>query len=245
MRRPCRCLFLVGVLLSALAPCGASAEETPAPEGGWFTAAPRPYPGLLGRRYVSANTVWLSHGDEFLELFDDDFTGYGVSLNHPVLQPDATTWVGIDAFVSWGTMGLGGSHRFAIPAAGVQFEADSSTTSLGATFYGDFLQPVRPLAQIGARFSRHRSLLLVNGFGGTAVDCENSLLLAVGLELDLNEWLAARTVFDLETEDSLEESAFKGDLIAWPSDRVFVRGGLMAPLTGDSIGGHIGAGVSF
>lgn len=195
---------------------------------------------------MAGQYVYLPHGDRFLDLIDDALEGYGVGLNHPVFQPDDDYWIGVDGFVSWGTLGLGGATQFPPPASlGLQYDLDISHVSVGGTVYAELEQPIRPLMQVGATFSRSRSMALVNGFGGTAVDRETDLLLTVGLEADLNEWLALRSVIDLETEGSLRDSTFINSLILWPTENIFIRGGAILPLEGSTVGGAIAAGVTF
>lgn len=245
MLRPLLCLLTI-CLWWATAVSPATADEVRPVSGGWFNTTPTPYPGLLGKRYASGQYIFLDPNDPFLDPIDSSLTGWGVNVNHPLLQSDQGNWLGIDAFVGWNSLGLAGATQTPPPfPIGLQLDLDLSSTSVGATFYADPLQPVRPLVQIGASFSRASTLILVDGFGGTLVDTQTDLLLTAGVEFDLNDWLAGRTVFDLETEDSFSDSTFRGDLIAWPAETIFLRCGVIAPLSGDAIGGTIGVGVTF
>ena len=182
--------------------------------------------GLLGKRYVAASYIQLNHGDAILDLFDEDFEGWGVTLNIPVWRPHHASWLGADVFASWNALNLGGAVQFPAPVpVGVQLDTDISNTAVGTSLYADWMSPIRPFVQLGATFHRDRTLILIDGFGGVNVERDTDFLLAAGLECDLTEWLSFRALFDIETEDALGDSLFRGDLIAWPTERVFVRGG--------------------
>jgi hypothetical protein len=234
-----RLVLLLG-LHSALQADGRAQEAVVSAAG---EEALQPHAGLLGKRFVAGRYAYLAHGDEVLNRIDRGFDGFSAGLNVPILLPDAETWLGIDAFTSWGTIGLGGATHFA--STGIQLDTQDSQTAVGGTFYVDPLEPIRPLLQAGAVFSRSRSLLLINGFGGTSVDRETDLLLRAGLEADVNDWLAIRTVLDIDTAGHWDDSTFLGDVIAWPTERIFLRGGVISPLSGHEIGGHVGVGLTF
>lgn len=202
--------------------------------------------GLLGQRYVGGNYIYFAHGDDFLDQLDDDFEGWGAVVNVPLLHPGHDYWLGIDLFASWNTLNLGGATQLPPPfPVGIQFDSDATNTAVGTTLYTDAWTYVRPFVQLGAALNRDRSLLLIDGFGGSFVNRDTSFLFTAGLECDLTDWLAFRGLFDIETEDSLGDTVFRGDLIAWPTDRLFVRGGAIVPLEGDGIGGVFGIGVTF
>ena len=167
-----------------------------------------------------------------------------------ILRHGQSTWNLENLFTGWRDVPLtplGEEEARAagrtIADSGITF--DTSHTSVGGTIYADPLAPVRPLVQVGATFSRNHTFSIVNGLGDTAIDRETELLLTAGVEADLNDWLALRALVDINTEDSLGDSTFLGDIIAWPSERVFLRGGVIKPLDGDTVGGHIGAGLTF
>ncbi|MFV0442946.1 MAG: hypothetical protein ACK5Q5_05205 [Planctomycetaceae bacterium] len=242
-----RSLFVVtavAVWLHVAAPNQALAQESLLDS--WLNMEQSEHAGLLGKRYVSGSYTYLSHGDSFLDQIDSSLEGYSINFNHPVLLPDYESWLGIDLFSSWSTIGLGGATHFQPGNIGLQFDSDTTASVYGGTIYGEpCCFPVRPLVQLGAVFSRNHSLILIDGFGGTFVDRDTSLLFRAGMEADITDWLALRTVFDINTHDSLSNSSFLADLIAWPTERIFFRGGLVAPLDGQGVGGHVGVGLTF
>lgn len=247
MSRPIRrrLLQLAGLCLVLIAPFTAAAHEPDDENRSWFDVETPEHAGLLGKRYVAGRYAYLAHGDTVLNRIDRGFDGYSVGLNHPILQPDPESWLGIDLFASAGTFGLGGAAHFPPSNVGIQLENDVVQSSIGTSLYADPLEPVRPLVQVGAVFSREQTLVLVDGFGGTSVDYDTNLLLRAGVEADLNAWLAVRTVVDINVDGAWEDSSFLGDAILWPTDRCFFRGGVIAPLGGQEIGGHVGVGVTF
>lgn len=207
-------------------------------------------PGLLGHRYVQGRYVHLIvDTDSGLEdILDDSAQGFDATLNLPVPRlREETGFLGVDLFVSHRYVALSSDTYFPPPVdVQVKFDADVNQTDVGAALYIEHarLGPARPFVQLGAHIDTAGFRIAGGGASLKEKYDDVRLLVAPGLELDLWDFAAVRATFDLET-DELEDTQFLGDIILWPADRLFVRGGIVAPFNGSGVGGTIGGGVEF
>lgn len=207
-------------------------------------------PGLLGHRYVQGRYlhVVIDTDSGIEDLLDDSVQGFDVMLNLPLSRVlDETGLLGVDLVVRHEYTVLSSDRYFPPPIdVQIEYDADFNQTDLGAALYFEHarLGPARPFVELGARINAASYRFEEDGVSSKDKVDDVGLLVAPGIELDLLDCAALRATFDLATDD-LDDTLFLGDVILWPAERVFVRGGIFAFFNGDGVGGTIGAGFEF
>ncbi len=125
----------------------------------------------------------------------------------------------------------------------------SEVFTVGTTIYPTLSKKWRPFVQVGADFVRSDlDLVITDGadtFADNVVDHDTELLLNVGFEYDFLDYLGYRMTFNIETDSGLNDSAMSNDLILWPHEHIFLRGGMVTPMNGDGPGFLVGGGLAF
>ena len=212
---------------------------------------PSDHAGLLGKIYMQQRYVWLNVDDQDLRQIDKSLQGFDTFINLPAMTLDLPTPLDFDVFFGYGNVGLKGSLGTGAPLdLAVALNAKIESYVVGTTIYPTLSEKWRPFVQVGAQFSRSDSDVSVNAgqFGSFAVndvDHETRLLVNGGFEADLLDCLAYRMVFHAETEDRIQDSRITNDLILWPHDKIFVRGGIVSSLDGGGLGFTVGGGLAF
>ncbi len=199
-------------------------------------------PGLLGKIFLQNRYRYF---DVDNSVVGDSWQGYDMLLNLPVLTIDTPTPLDVDMFAGYVNMEIQGDRWF---RPDIQTEA----FNIGASIYPSHTAPLRPFLQLGARFvetdyiSNDGLGLWFPNFAPTHTKFDDTqLLLNAGLEYDLFDSLAYRLTVYAETEESFSESAFMNELILWPSEHIFLRGGITADFNGEHVGYIFGGGLAF
>lgn len=212
---------------------------------------PSDHAGLLGKIYMQQRYVSLKVDERHLRQIDKSLQGFDTFINLPAITLDLPTPLDFDVFFGYGNLGLKGSEGTGPPldlTVGMNAKIESYT--VGTTIYPTLSEKWRPFVQVGAQFSRSDTDISVNAgqFGSFAVndvDHETRLLLNGGFETDLLDCLAYRMALHAETEDRFLDSRITNDLILWPHDKIFVRGGIVSSLDGGGLGFTVGGGLAF
>ena len=237
---------LISVCLVALACCLNSAIA--GAQESWFAApvycetpaeveecAP-PDAGLLGRSYGDISFLRLDVSSDVPGV-DFDAKGFQTSFNIPARWnsrlPD---FMGQDVFIT--TTWLAST----VEDSGVLADVDARQFSTGINTYFYLTEDVRPFLQlgVGTEFARIR----VNALGGSIDlgDLNSRLVANPGLEVDLMDDLAWRSIILTATEDRFDESLYQSELIYWVSDSIYLRGGAVGDIQNDAFGWIFGAG---
>ena len=164
----------------------------------------------------------------------------------PVMTLDLPTPIDFDVFFGYSNLGLKGAANLGDPLnIPVAVNAKLEGYTVGTTIYPTLAESFRPFVQVGAVFSRTDADFMLGFLGGNAVDHDTRLLANVGFEYDILDYLGYRMTLNLETKDRFQDSIITNDLILWPHDKIFVRGGLATSLDGGGIGFTIGGGLAF
>ena len=211
---------------------------------------PSDHAGLLGKVFMQQRYLQLSIDDPDIRQIDKTLQGFDTLVNLPVMTLDLAFPLDFDVFLGYTNAGLKGSVLSGPPLdLLVKFNGRSDTLSVGTTIYPTLCERWRPFIQIGAEFSRSDVDLVIIGplgaFADTVVDHETELLLNGGFEFDLLDWLGYRMTFHAETSDRLQDSIVTNELILWPHERVFIRGGMATSLDQGGPGFAIGGGLAF
>lgn len=192
------------------------------------------YAGLLGKRYVDLAYARLDATSLEPKL---TFNGVDATVNIP-LRPvsDFLPHVGVDAFFNL--------TRHKLDSAADTVDFTLSNYSFGTSIYYE-AGGIRPFVQIGA--NHWNAELEIKGSFLSIVDEERhtELLLNIGVESQLAQTFACRTWFDLNSK-YFTDVGLHTDLIWWPHDRVFVRGGVGVGLASDDgFAAIVGGGLTF
>lgn len=218
-----------------------------------FDDAPDPsdHTGLLGKIYLQQRYDYLRVDDRDIRQLDKSIQGTDTFANLPVFTLNSSLPLDFDVFFGYRNLGLKGSAQTGPPldlivGANVKLE----NFVVGTTIYPTMAEQFRPFVQVGANFSRTDADFFLgtdpqNMTAGNVVDHETSLLLNVGFEADILDYLGYRMTLNMETEDSFQDSMLTNDLILWPHEKIFVRGGMATSLDGGGIGFTIGGGLAF
>ncbi|MFN6152611.1 MAG: hypothetical protein ACK5BP_21870, partial [Planctomyces sp.] len=112
----------------------------------------------------------------------------------------------------------------------------------GINTYFYLTEDVRPFLQLGVGTEFARSRVTALGASFDLGDLNSRLVANPGLEIDLMDDLAWRSVLLTATEDRFDESLYQSELIYWVSDRIYLRGGAIGDIRNDAFGWIFGAG---
>lgn len=217
-----------------------------------FLNAPDPsdHAGLLGKIYMQQRYLQLSVDDPTVRQIDKSLQGFDTFVNLPVMTLDLPVSLDFDAFFGYTNVGLKGSARSGPPLNLVaRLNARADDFAVGTTIYPTMSTLWRPFVQIGAEFRRSEiDVSVIGPLGGVAntfVESETSLLLNAGFELDLLDCLSFRMTLLAETKDRFQDSILTNELIVWPHDRIFFRGGVANSLDNGGTGFAVGGGLAF
>ena len=217
-----------------------------------FMNAPNPsdHAGLLGKVYMQERYLQLGIDDPNVRQLDKSLQGFDSFLNLPLMTLDVSTQLDFDLFFGYSQLGLKGSVDTGPPLdLLVAVDGRSETFSVGTTVYLTQAEHWRPFVQIGAEFSRSDTHFTitdgVNTFADRFENRQTDLLLTAGFEFDLFDVLGYRMTVDFETRDRFRDSTIANELILWPHEKVFIRGGLVTSLEGGGIGFGVGGGLAF
>ncbi len=238
--------ILMAILWVCSAPYSLVAQEQLGGEELFEETTPGTHAGLLGKRYLQAMYVQHQLNDSFVSRFDDSLQGFDTTLNLPVLKSGQFGKFGLDAFAGYGRLSLGGSTYFGPPVnSGLSLHGTGESYFLGTSLYTTVFGPIRPFTRLGVAYSEGRATLSSGVASFTETSYDTQFRLVLGTEADLTSYAALRFSFDVETEEQFGNSAFASELIVWPLERVFLRGGMITPLNAEGIGGAVGAGIQF
>lgn len=200
-------------------------------------------PGLLGRHFLEGQFILMRTPEE-LRSVDSSMSGFSTTLNIP------TPWnemlpvtIGQDLFVSGMGLNYGGMGGFG--GAIIEVDAELRSVSGGINTYVYLTNDIRPFVQLGVTCDATSIELSGGGFAFNDTDLESRILVNPGIELDLTDQVALRTTFDLDTDEGLNDTMYRVELIAWPTEWLYVRGGIAGDVEGDTVGGLIGAGLAW
>lgn len=211
---------------------------------------PSDHTGLLGKVFMQQRYLQLPVDEPEIRQIDKSLQGFDTLVNLPAVTADLPLPLDFDVFFGYTNVGLKGSLRSGPPAnITARLNAKSEVFSVGTTIYPTWSERWRPFVQIGAEFSRSDVDIAVNGplggFADTFVEHDTSLLLNAGFEVDLLDSLGFRMTLLGETSDRSGDSILLHELILWPHERIFVRGGVGTSLNSDRPGFAIGGGLAF
>ena len=229
--------------------------------------------GLLGKNYVQGRYVDQGVDDPYLRQFENSWQGSDTLINLPAVTLNTPTPLDVDVFFGYSNVGLSGtrlqSYHGDFYITQNRLRAKSESYDIGVSVYLTESGRWRPFIQTGLRARRSEvksnSQHYDNGnpFGTLSdyirlvmnirdTDASNNyvrydtrLLLNTGFEYDLMDSLAYRMTLFTETKDRFRDSVVAHDLILWPVNRLFLRGGLATQLDGGHIGFSLGGGVAF
>lgn len=212
---------------------------------------PSDHTGLLGKIYLQQRYVYLGISDKQVRQLDKSAQGFDTFLNLPAVTLDLPTPLDFDVFFGYGDLGLKGSTQTGPPLdLLVGLNSKSEDFVVGTSIYPTLAESFRPFVQVGAQFSRTEADLFIgtdplNMAGFNAVDHSSRLLLNVGFEADILDYLGYRMALHLETKNRFQDSIMTNDLILWPHDNIYLRGGMATSLDGGGIGFTVGGGLAF
>ena len=214
--------------------------------------APHPseHAGLLGKLFMQQRYRQLSVDDAVLRQFDKSLQGFDSLINLPVLTLDLPLSLDFDVFFGYANVGLKGTVTTGPPLEiTALLNAKSEAFTVGTSIYPTWGERWRPFVQIGVQFSRSDVNIAIHdpldAFADNFVDHQTDLLLNGGLEWDLLDNLAFRMTLHAETSDRFRDSVVTNELILWPHDRIFIRGGVVTSLDHGGSGFTLGGGLAF
>lgn len=212
---------------------------------------PSEHTGLLGKVYLQQRYVYLGIDEREVRQFDKSVQGFDTFLNLPVTTLDLPHPIDLDVFFGYANLGFKGSENFGPPIdMRMSVNAKADNYVVGTTIYPTLAEGFRPYVQVGAEFTRAEANFAIgpdplNMAAFSEVDNDTSLLLNIGFEADILDVLGYRMTLDLETEDRFRDSTLMNDLILWPHERIYIRGGVATSLDGGGLGFTIGGGLAF
>ncbi len=211
---------------------------------------PSDHAGLLGKVFMQQRYLQLPVDEPEIRQLDQTLQGFDTFVNLPALTLDLPIPLDFDVFFGYTNVGLKGSISSGPPLdITARLNAKSEVFSVGTTIYPTWSERWRPFVQVGAELSRSDVDVSINSpFGGFAdnfVDHDTSLLFNAGFEVDLLDSLGFRMTLLAETSDRFGDSILLNELILWPHERIFVRGGIGTSLESDRPGFAIGGGLAF
>ncbi len=211
---------------------------------------PADHTGLLGKVFMQQRYLQLPVDEPEIRQLDKTLQGFDTLVNLPAVTLDLPIPLDFDAFFGYTNVGLKGSISSGPPLdIRASLHAKSEVFSVGTTIYPTWSERWRPFVQVGAEFSRSDVDVSIigplGGFAANFVDHDTSLLLNAGFEVDLLDFLGYRMTLLTETSDRFGDSILLNELILWPHERIFVRGGIGTSLESDRPGFAIGGGLAF
>lgn len=212
---------------------------------------PSDHTGLLGKIYLQQRYVYLGIDDPEVRQVDKTVQGFDTFLNLPVMTLDLPTPIDFDAFFGYANLGFKGSAETGPPLdLTLRVNARAENYVVGTTIYPTLAEGFRPFVQLGAEFTRAEADMFIgtdplNTIGLNSIDHDTSLLLNVGFEADILDYLGYRMTLDLETEDRFRDSTISNDLILWLHEKIYLRGGMATSLDGGGLGFTVGGGLAF
>lgn len=200
-------------------------------------------PGLLGKIFLQNRYRYLDVENNAL---GDSWQGFDTLLNLPAFTIDTPTPLDVDLYAGYVSMEIQGDRSY-------RPDIKSEAFNLGASIYPARTAPLRPFLQVGARFIETEYTASSGVMTGTPwslapVHADRNatrLILNAGLEYDIFESLAYRLTLFAETKGQFEDSALMNELILWPTQRIFLRGGITTDLSGYNGGFLVGGGLAF
>ncbi len=211
---------------------------------------PSDHAGLLGKVFMQQRYLQLPVDEPAIRQIDKTLQGFDTFVNLPAVTLDLPVPLDFDVFFGYTNVGLKGSISSGPPLdIRASLNAKAEVFSVGTTIYPTWSERWRPFVQVGAEFSRSDvDVSIISPLGGFAdnfVERDTSLLLNVGFEVDLLDFLGYRMTLLSETSDRFGDSILLHELILWPHERIFIRGGVGTALESDRPGFAIGGGLAF
>ncbi len=245
---------VLGLAWMSLLTAVTSAQEVVAPffettpVEGAFAEAPDPskHAGLLGKLFMQEQYIEFKIDDPVFERIDPDAQGFSTLINIPLATMNTTEAIDVDLFFGYGQLSNRGGATFGPPInETVRLNSRTDQYTLGVSLYPTYADKFRPFVQLGLVHTRDEMDALIGAIVVTDDDRQTEALVNLGLEADLLPSLAYRGRFNVETQDSFDDSSFSSELILWLHDRVYMRGGFLKPLNGDGLGWSLGGGIAF
>lgn len=211
---------------------------------------PSDHAGLLGKVFMQQRYLQLPVDEPAIRQIDKTLQGFDTFVNLPAVTLDLPIPLDFDVFFGYTNVGLKGAILSGPPLdIRASLNAKAEVFSVGTTIYPTWSERWRPFVQVGAEFGRSDvDVSIVSPLGGFAdsfVEHDTSLLLNVGFEVDLLNFLGYRMTLLSETSDRFGDSILLNELILWPHERIFIRGGAGIALDSDRPGFAIGGGLAF
>lgn len=218
----------------------------------WGINAPHPsdHTGLLGKVFMQQRYLQLGVDDPTLGRIDDSLQGFDSLINLPLMTLESEIPLDFDLFFGYSNLGLKGSTSSGPPLnLLVAVNGKSESYTLGTSIYLTQAERWRPFVQLGVEYTQADFDLTmkspVDTFADNFVDGQTDVLFNVGFEYDLFDVLGYRMTIDCETGGRFRDSMLLNDLILWPHEKIFIRGGLATSLEGGGVGFAIGGGLTF
>jgi len=218
----------------------------------WGFDAPHPsqHAGLLGKVFMQQRYLQLGVDDADVRRIDNSLQGFDSLINLPLMTLETEVPLDFDLFFGYSNVGLKGSAYSGLPAdLLVAVNGKSESYSLGTSIYLTQAERWRPFIQLGVEYSQADFDLTmknaVDTYAENFVDGQTDVLFNAGFEYDLFDVLGYRMTIDCETGGRFRDSLLLNDLILWPHEKIFIRGGLATSLEGGGIGFAIGGGLTF
>lgn len=200
-------------------------------------------PGLLGRHFLEGQFVILRSPDELRPL-DKSIKGFSTTLN---VQAGWSKYLpenmGQDVYVSMLGMEYGGSGDFGFGATTIS--ADMRQFNAGLTSYLYLTEDVRPFVQTGISQEVVDIAIDTPMFSFSDSEIDTRFIINPGVEIDLTEQIAWRSVLEIDSDDASDSSMYRSELIVWPKSWLYLRGGVVGDVEGDTVGGIIGGGIAW
>ena len=198
--------------------------------------------GLLGSNFFQGQSIWLSTN----ELADLGFNshrrdGVSITMNAPAFwSPKLPAGLGQDLYASMITDSADGSN----PTD--RIEGDFRDVSVGVITYFELTPGIRPFIQTGVERQRVDFTVARSGVPPVVLN-ETGLGVSYspGLEVDLAEQLAWRSIADFNSVDPGDETRYRSEMIYRINESLFLRGGVTGYMGGYAVGGIVGGGVSW
>lgn len=227
-------------------------EEEIGQEQGWGWRVPNPsqHTGLLGKVFMQQRYLQLGIDDPDVRQIDKSLQGFDSLINLPLMTLESEVPLDFDLFFGYSNVGLKGSAPTGPPLdLLVTVNGKSESYTLGTSIYFTQAERWRPFVQLGVEYSEADFDLAIKSavdtYAENFVDGNTELLFNAGFEYDLLDVLGYRMTIDCETTGRFRDSLLLNDLILWPHEKIFIRGGLATSLEGGGLGFAIGGGLTF
>lgn len=200
-------------------------------------------PGLLGRHFLEGQFVILRPPDE-LRPIDRSIKGFSTTLN---VQAGWSKYLpenmGQDVYVSMLGMEYGGSGDFGFGTTTISTEMRQFNAGLNSYLY--LTEDIRPFVQTGISQEIVDISVDTPMFSFSDSEIETRFIINPGVEIDLTEQIAWRSVLEIDSDDASDSSMYRSELIVWPKSWLYLRGGVIGDVEGDTVGGIIGGGIAW